>query len=155
MARNKTICPIILPIAMLVWSLMSGCTHNNGDIGPWFGAWMLNAIEVDGQPSDEYPRDTQVWKFQSTVINVSQIYPHHYMYDSFGSWEQLSATKLELNFGHYDNATLPGEERYEPPVYTHLPKGAAILDIVTLTDKKMVLTYLANDGVTYTYRLSK
>ena len=27
---------------------LSSCTHNNGDIGPYFGTWKLLSINVDG-----------------------------------------------------------------------------------------------------------
>ena len=35
-------------IIMLSMAALSSCTHNNGDIGPYFGTWKMLSIEVDG-----------------------------------------------------------------------------------------------------------
>ena len=46
-------------IAAVVMTAISGsCTHNNGDIGPWFGEWKLTSIEIDGSPDAAYKANT-------------------------------------------------------------------------------------------------
>ena len=54
---------------------MSGCTHNNGDIGPWFGTWQVTGIDADGAPLAEYDgmkkRELSSWR--STPTRSQQV----------------------------------------------------------------------------------
>lgn len=38
----------ISPLALvaIMMAVVSGCTHNNGDIGPLFGSWTLQEIVI-------------------------------------------------------------------------------------------------------------
>ncbi len=145
---------IIAAFAVLS-TLLSGCTHNNGDIGPWFGIWTLTSIEADGAPIADYVPNSIFWKFQSTVINITQLLDHHDCRDTFGTWRQAGDSQLELNFTHSDDTLHPGTELYAPPEILHLPSDICTLHIVRFTDKHIILTYISTDGVTYKYTLVK
>ena len=45
-------------ISCMIFVVLSfcGCTHNNGDIGPWFGQWKVERIDKDGMPDPDYCR---------------------------------------------------------------------------------------------------
>ncbi len=149
--------PRILGIAVLMWVLqlgLSGCTHNNGDIGPWFGAWVLDSIEIDGQPDDTYGRNI-FWSFQNEVIKISVQHPYGGVSDHFGTWAEEGKT-LQLNFTHTDAASSSYPERYCLPAGLHLPsKGIIDLNIVSLSGSHIVLTYTPDDGTRVQYTLSK
>lgn len=139
----------------LLFALFAGgCTRNNGDIGVWFGMWRLVAIDVDGVPSQDY-RIPMMWKFQSSIVNMVEVYEHDYPVTHFATWRELPDRRLEINFGHSDAETPPGTGEFAPPRVTHLPVGIAVLDIVRLTNRQMTLTYHAPNGTLYTYRLDR
>ena len=146
---------IIIMIAAIGW-MLSSCTHNNGNIGPWFGTWKLNAITIDGEIDNEYAdNDNLVWKFQSTVIEMQEILPMHVTADHFGTWTQTSDRTVEMNFTYHDGLNPDGYPYYTPPASSHLPRGVFVMDILELTSSKMHLQYRANDGTIYTYYLKK
>ena len=134
----------------------TACTRNNGDIGPWFGAWTMTSIKAYGIPVTDYSTSTITWKFQSTVINMIQINPHHEYINSFGTWRQISDNQLELNFSHSDLERPSGTDVYAPLPATHLPASVSLLDIVSFSSKRIVLEYSSPaDGIVYTYTLDR
>ena len=40
---------INVAIALLLVIVATACTHNDGDIGPWFGLWRVERLTVDGK----------------------------------------------------------------------------------------------------------
>lgn len=140
---------------ILLMISITGCTRNNGDIGPWFGIWTLNSIEADGTPVPDYEPNTIFWKFQSTVINITQLLECHDYHDTFGTWRQIDDSLLELNFTHSNDGQQPGTGLYAPPEEMHLPSEICKLHIVRFTGKSLVLTYISAEEITYTYTLSK
>lgn len=145
----------ILWMMMVVFGCM-GCTHNNGDIGPWFGTWKLNAITINGDVDEAYAaQDNMVWKFQSSVVEMQEILPGHMTYDHFGTWHQLSDDVVEMKFIYKDDNNPVGSDYYSPPVSSHLPKGEFVMDILELASGKMRLRYTSDEGTVYTYSLKK
>ena len=43
------------------------CTHNNGDIGVWFGLWKVTSVEVDGSADRKY-KGNMYFSFQNTPV---------------------------------------------------------------------------------------
>ncbi len=54
-----------------VFILMTGCTHNDGDIGPWFGTWQLENVMIDDKPEEDYHHDI-FWQFQKHCVLHAQ-----------------------------------------------------------------------------------
>lgn len=153
--KTSTLHSTIILLAMILLTA-TGCTRNNGDIGPWFGAWTLTSIESDGTPAQDYVPSTITWKFQSTVICMVQLNPYHDYIESFGTWRQISDTRLELNFSHSDSERPSGTDIYAPPPATHLPSDVSLLEIVSISSKRIVLAYTSpDDGTVYTYTLDR
>lgn len=143
----KRLCPILLILAV---AAMSGCTHNNGDIGPWFGTWKLNEISVDGVVDTDYA-DNVLWKFQTEIICMLRVEPRHTRTEAFGTWEQ-NGNSLILSFTYNDDK---GTTQYEPLPETGIPYGITELAIDRLTGSELQLTYHATDGSVYKYKFTK
>lgn len=149
--RVKTV-EILLLIAA-VWAVSGGCTHNNGDIGPYFGSWLLTEIKANGVTDTDYAGNV-VWAFQSDVVKMTVVYPWHETSGRFGTWSEHDGY-LELDYTHSSDEMEPGTGDYSFPAGLHLPDhGRVRLHIESLAAKDMVLGY-SNDGVEYTYYLKK
>lgn len=145
-------------IAILALTAIAGsCTHNNGDIGPWFGEWKLTAIEIDGTPDAAY-KENIFWAFQTSVIEMIQVDPVTANVSNYGqrwgTWSQDGNT-LTLNFTHHDDSAAEGSGKYTPYPATHLPGGVSKLDIIKLSGSEIKLSYTAEDGKVYRYSLKK
>ena len=77
-------------IAVMAIVLLSACTHNDGNIGHWFGSWKLRQITINGE-NDEAYQGNVFWKFQSEVVQMSQLNSYHGRTDAWGSWKEVDA----------------------------------------------------------------
>lgn len=134
---------------MLITFAVSGCTHNNGDIGPWFGIWKVVSISPDQTYKGNF-----FWKFQTNVIEMLRNTDDLEYSPRFGTWQEKDGN-LILDFTHHDNGSSSGEGKYMPFPEMHISSGVSTLHIDKLTGPEIVLTYTADDGVTYTYILKK
>lgn len=127
----------------LVLTLLAGCTHNNGDIGPLFGKWKVTAIEADGTAQPDY-RGNVFWSFQSHTVEVTAVFDHHERYDGFGCWS-MAGDELILSF--------PDSDR-QPPEQAALPSECT-MTVLRLNSKNAVFRYLLPEGGSLTYTLTK
>lgn len=137
----------------------TGCTRNNGDIGPWFGTWHLMSIEAYGVPEDGYDGDI-FWAFQNDVIAMTRVNTaDNGMHSTgksrvHGTWREDDGA-LFLNFTYNDDADTEGYQ-YRPFEELHLPyMEVSRLVIVKSPGREMILNYTAADGTVYTYTLKK
>lgn len=72
-------------IALSLLLLLAACTHNDGDIGPWFGLWHLESIECDGVKVDDYQQDV-FFAFQSSVFQMQRVDGMHTTEQTFAQW---------------------------------------------------------------------
>lgn len=150
----KRIHHIIITILALIG--LSSCTHNNGDIGPWFGTWKVAEITINGSPDSSYAGNL-FWSFQTSVIGMTEINPTLGVTtaESWGSWEQQGDI-LRLNFTNTDDANPEqGSSKYSPRPSSHLPVGVSELQILSLSSSAVSLRYIASDGSIYEYSLKK
>ncbi len=148
---NKLI-SILLFVAAIVTT--PGCTQNDGDIGPWFGTWRLEQILVDGTPDSSYGRDI-IWKFQADVISMVVVDDAtHSAISSWGTWSHTDRT-LTLDFTYSDTANPAGSYKYAPPAATHLPAAVSRLRVIKLSKGEIVLEYVSEHNINYTYKLTK
>lgn len=132
----------------------ASCTHNNGDIGDWFGTWKLEKIEVDGSPA-EYDGNI-IWKFQSDIVWMGVVDDvMHTATNSFGTWTCIDDI-LTLNFTYSDNNfPNPGTGQYAPPSQTLIPSGITEMSVLELSSSRIRLLYRRSDGSAVMYHLSK
>lgn len=127
-------------------SLSTGCTHNNGDIGNWFGQWRV-ALYVDGAKQDVAPGVPYMfWSFQGGVVRVSiPDHDKHLFDEGFGLWSEQDGY-LVLDFT--DETT--------PALQTPIPlPDYCRLKIVNSSSRKIELQCDATDGSIMYYVLEK
>ncbi|MCM1077706.1 MAG: lipocalin-like domain-containing protein [Bacteroides sp.] len=139
-------------------TILSGCTHNNGDIGDFFGEWRVEKITADGQPIRLYEDlpDSPIlytWAFQGNIIRINTLLSHNRFYDCFGTWSDVDEI-LTLRFTYTDSDDGDGY-RFTPPEVMHLSAdGVTHLQIDHLDGKKMELSRTDSDGILYRYYLT-
>lgn len=144
----------IFAILMCVM-VLSSCTHNNGDIGNYFGTWKLQEIAIDGEKDTAYEGNV-FWKFQNQVISMVRVNEVlHSTSESFGTWSEVDSNVLILDFSHSDDNHVQGSSFYSPLPETYLPKGQSQLSIVSQTSTQMHLSYLDADGREIGYMFKK
>ena len=141
----------IFTITVITLCLLSGCTQNDGHIGPIFGSWSLVGITEDGVPIDT--GDETVFSFQNEVVKVVRLVdPPYSTVTKFGNFT-LSHDMLTLKF--QVGPTPSDSYMYMAPDWLYFPKGETIihLDINKLNGSEMELT-LDNGEKTlgYTFR---
>lgn len=148
----KNILLILLPLLAM---LSTGCTHNDGDIGPWFGTWQLEEITADGDVETAYNHDI-FWQFQNTVFCMRKVTALHDNLPRWGTWKETGDNVLQLNFTHHDSEYEAGSTKYSPFPETHIPVNTVTdLNILEMSRSRLVLQYHADDGSVYTYYLKK
>ncbi len=136
---------ITLLVAVLC---VAGCSHNNGDIGYWFGLWHLDSIEIDGTTDTEYDGNTY-FMFQGKVFGIRCVDEvNHSSTDSFAQWQESDDHQaMTLTFV---------DSRFAPTISSHVPlEAVTTFTVVTLTDKDMVLQHtFSTTGTVRTYHLT-
>lgn len=72
--KNKSIfrSGLIGFIALFCSFLIGGCFHNDGYIGVYFGSWLIEKIEIDGEPDPGYKGHTMI-SFQSALFDLTDL----------------------------------------------------------------------------------
>ena len=143
MKRHPLLHILSAPLAMLIMLLVSGCTHNNGDIGPLYGQWKLTEIDIDGTPSADYEGNV-FWSFQSSAIEIKALYPYHEVQQCYGNWS-MDGDELRLDFP---------DERWQLPGEVMLP-ASSVLHVLALNTRHALFRYNGSDGHIITYTLEK
>lgn len=139
-------------IAILMLALC-GCTHNNGNIGPWYGQWKLEALEVDGREDPAYGHN-QFWAFQNDILVINEVMSETDHLVRYATWRQ-EGEMLLIDFSHSDADTPSSDVNYTPPPILGLkPQAVNALKIESLGHGRTVLTYDTGDRL-ITYRLRK
>lgn len=149
-------CLIIMILALA--SVLGGCTHAGGDIGPLFGTWRLEELTADGAKVELYGQgdgapELYVWAFQGELVSIRSIFEHQDVETFYGSWSRTDEA-LTLNFTYSDDEDF---DAFTPPAAMHLEAdGITTLKIINLTDKRLRLSYVnSQSGTTYEYNLKK
>ncbi|MDE6534892.1 MAG: lipocalin-like domain-containing protein [Muribaculaceae bacterium] len=131
--------------------LTASCTHNNGDIGFWFGTWQCEEITIDGVKKTDYTRN-MFFKFQTNVCDIVVTYPHNEYRQRFAEFKEHNDGTITLDFSY----TADGDFAYDfnPPAESMLKKGLNVLHYDKINGKKLILTF-ENDDQTITYTLKK
>ncbi len=138
---------IILAIAATI--SLSSCSHNDGDIGYWFGLWHLDSIEVNGTPVPDYEGNTY-FMFQGKVFCIRCVDEDNHDYnESFAKWQE--------NDDHQSATITFADEHFLPTITPLIPlETITTFNVVTLNDKVMVLKHTHSEtGITRTYYLTR
>ncbi len=138
-------------ILLAVAALMSlcGCTHNNGDIGYWFGLWHLDNIEIDGTPVADYDGNTY-FLFQGKVFGIRCVdEADHSFSDSYALWQESD--------DHQAMTITFVDDRFQPTINALVPlERVTTFTVVTLDNREMVLKHTHSvTGITCTYHLTR
>lgn len=133
----------IIALLGILMLLATGCTHNNGDIGPLFGQWKVTTMEGNGTQLPEYAGN-MFWSFQSQTIEIKTVGDNHTTRSGFGNWSR-EGDELLLDF--------PDTDR-QPPAESHLPPQCR-LHIIMLDRGKAIIEYRLPEGGSITYTLKK
>ena len=147
----ETIKPVILLLVAGISALVIGCTHNDGDIGGYFGTWKLEEITVDGEEMAEYGKD-MFWQFQSSVFCMRVVLENHNQENRWGTWYEDSGS-LYVDFSHSEDGD--NSVKYQPFPETHFETGLNRLEIMNFSKRRMTLEFVGSDGVIYRYKLKK
>lgn len=138
-----------LIISLLSVIMLSGCMHNNGDIGNYFGTWKVSTINVDGVDDPEY-KENIFFQFQSDVFRLVQNRTQNDITEYFGTWSETdNIILLKLNY-----KVNPESEVYQIPPITRLIKGDNIIAVKHERNNRMIWTF-SSDGQTIIYTLKK
>lgn len=142
-----------ISLMMIVAVIVMSCTHNNGDIGEYFGTWKLESMTVNGEHDGEYGGDI-FWKFQSSVFCMEQVNERLDTENRWGTWSD-DGKVLRLDFSHHDDAHPEGSAFYSPFPATHIPTGISELVIMSMGGSRMELQYTGVGGNVIVYKLKK
>ena len=127
---------------------LCGCTHNDGDIGHWFGLWHLDSIEIDGTPSADYDGNAY-FMFQGKVFCIRYVYEVDHSYiESYALWQESDDHQtMTLTFA---------DDRFPPTISPFINfETVTTFTVISLNNKEMVLKYTHSEtGVTSTYHLT-
>lgn len=138
---------IILAAAALM--MLSGCTHNDGDIGYWFGLWHLDSIEIDGTPVSGYNGNIY-FMFQGKVFCIRSVDEvNHDNVESYAQWQESD--------DHQSMTLTFADDRFAPTVTPFVPLDiVTTFTVITLNDKEMTLEQSDSEtGATYTYHFTR
>lgn len=142
---KKTLYTLIVMAAAII--SMTSCTHNNGDIGPWFGLWHIEQVEKDGAVINEYT-GTNFFAFQTSVFQLRYTDDLQTEEQTTGMWEDL---------GQEIKVTFPDQKLVWSHFYgIDMTEGAVnTFKVESITGKDMVLMLASSDGHNYRYTLKK
>lgn len=138
-----------LIISLLSIVLLSGCMHNNGDIGNYFGTWHVESISVDDESDLNYSGNI-FFQFQSDVVRLVENRGNNDLTEFFGTWVDNGAD-IVLNFGYKVDTE---SDVYNIPSVTRLVKGENIINVTYSGSSKMKWSF-TSDGHNITYTLNK
>ncbi len=131
---------LIVAIALIT----TGCTRNDGDIGPIFGKWKIESIEAVGVSDIPEYEGNIFLAFQNSVVMVQTVLPLHEYLECFGNFNLTSGT-LHLVFP---------DESFSLPPQLGLPRDSELV-VAELNGKRMRLTYSPSPSQKIIYRLKK
>lgn len=132
---------LLITLALI---LISGCTQNNGHIGPIFGSWSLVGI-TDGGESLDLDGET-VFSFQNKVVQVTKLVDPPYTvltrYGNFVISDDFLTMKFQLG------PTSEGSYAYTLPDWIYFPQdeGQIRFDVKKLKGSEMILILESGDS---------
>ncbi len=131
----------------MLWMCVAACT-NNGDIGPLYGLWAMDGCTADGKDVTDIDCRDFYWRFQGRVVAINRNIGAHEHLEWVGTFVHSGAA-LEVDFseGEVDTAFDPEQWGLSP--------GPMTMQVPALDGSRMILRYVARNGVTWQYSLRK
>lgn len=148
MKRMRPLERMLAAVTLLVVVAVSlcSCVHPGGDIGPYFGNWGLEKIEIDGEVNDDYSQENPVFlSFQSSVFNMGTVGS----WGTFGMWEEEEGI-LTLTA---DSFAAP--DRYFPRIMGWGSRISVSLTILEKSSRRLRLQWDDPDGRLWVYTFKK
>lgn len=146
MKRTPHISALVCCLAVAFSLMLSSCTHNNGDIGIWFGTWHVEKItHADSDEPVASYHGTHFMQFQSSVIRIVATDSLHNYEQSFGTWEADEANHLlRINFPDSArfNCTLKGIDYHNTFVIEEANASHITLSHASIPDSPQLRYYL-------------
>lgn len=140
---------------MLVAVAFCGCRMNNGDIGDFFGSWLLYSMTIDGNEAENFDTESTYWEFQNNIIEISRVDSHYQKWGRWGTWVD-DGDRLLLDYTHGDEDYAPGTDIYQAPEWLYFPSNQIIvLNFVERQSKRMVLSMQDDKDRRIVYSLRK
>lgn len=111
--------------------VLCGCRFNNGDIGDFFGSWLLESMTVDGAEPEDFDGESTYWEFQNNIIRISRVSSYLDIESRWGTWID-DGSQLFLDFTHYEDGVDPGSGQYRAPEWLDMPQN----EVIALTFEK-------------------
>lgn len=101
----KTLRYTLITLVLLLG--LSSCTHNEGDIGIWFGTWQIEDVDcAELDLADTYydPASAAIYfQFQGKMATVRMVNKLHDEKVDYGTWSESDGT-LDISFPDNDVA---------------------------------------------------
>lgn len=140
---------------LLIAVTMGSCRVNNGDIGDFFGSWLLYSMTVDGNEAPGFNPEETFWEFQNNIIEISRVDERFDKSGRWGTWSETDSDLL-LDFTHSDDKYAPGTDIYQAPEWLYMPANEVI--VLHFTERKatrMKLGWTDREGRLISYALRK
>lgn len=121
---------ILFLLIVAATSTFTSCTHNNGDIGDWFGLWKVTSITIDGAQDTTY-HGNLFFAFQNNIFCQRLILENHDYNQTFGTWSQ-DGTNLTVTFS---------DSIYMPLTESHMQFGTNVMRIAESSGSDITLAY--------------
>lgn len=134
-----------------LWISLGGCTKFEGDIGPWFGSWHLERLDVNGEEDTAYTsnQSRQVMvSFQGDVFNMAYLNGS----EIYGSWSYAGEIlTLEAGYNAGSGHISSGFDPY--PVVLRFPADVDQVEVtvVKITGDIMEWQLIDVEGDLLTY----
>lgn len=123
------------------WATQS-CTHNGGDVSPWWGTWHVESVEAQGKPVTTIAGDF-FFQFQGEVVRLSWRNDRYDSAESYGNWSEGQGT-ITMRFVNPDAQpiALPG-------------LGATTTFTIEHKSHQRIVLSTVAQGASYRYTLKK
>ncbi len=139
--------------AILIAIAASGCTRNDGDIGPWFGQWKLVALTCDDAPVADYG-DNIFFSFQNNVFQIITVKGEFDEAICWANWTD-GGSVITIDFAHREDGSGDVDWNYTPPAILGFSHEKTVLHVDKLSGSEIVLRQSLDGAQVYTYRLKK
>lgn len=151
--KSKILLSLFTLVALCLSLGLSGCFQNDGYIGVYFGSWVIEKIEIDGEKDEAYNGHMMI-SFQSSMFELAEAGGG---YAIQGIWketgDELMLHGAEETARQWDSA---GNAIFPNPVGMGRGDNDDLivrLHIEKKTSKRMVWTRTAPDGRHWRYTL--
>lgn len=143
-------------IGLLLCMVLTACKTNNGDIGPWYGVWALEQVEVDGKADTSWqlPGYDTNFQFQNNIVVIAQQNLLGDYTQSVGTWTEDGRSVI-FDFTHSSDDFKPGTGIYHAPSWILMDNGVTACNIDHYSKRKMILSFVNSNGQHITYTLYK